>query len=179
MINRANVYLSARFGHGQNNLTEAELERLDYLDKYGGNPSTTGTDHPPRTSRSGQRQVGDRDRLGRATPAIPSRPRFVLAHGDHRCTGVRSRLEAGLRTRIGAQTAPWSEKQVRGHFDRLRRDGLITAERDTANGPWRFAAAGGHCRCLFALRRSPDCRTTCLRKRGGVANDQEKQACPV
>jgi hypothetical protein len=39
MISRANVYLSIRYGHGQTNLTDAELEKLDYLDRYGGDPS--------------------------------------------------------------------------------------------------------------------------------------------
>jgi hypothetical protein len=39
-------------------------------------------------------------------------------------------LAAGLR--------PWSAKQVRTHFDRLRRDGMITAEREHGNGPWRY-----------------------------------------
>ena len=34
---------------------------------------------------------------------------------------------------------PWTAKQVRTHFDQLRRSGMITAERETANGPWRYA----------------------------------------
>lgn len=33
----------------------------------------------------------------------------------------------------------WTAKQVRTHFDQLRRSGMITAERETANGPWRYA----------------------------------------
>jgi hypothetical protein len=33
---------------------------------------------------------------------------------------------------------PWTAKQVRTHFDQLRRTGMITAERGTANGPWRY-----------------------------------------
>lgn len=33
---------------------------------------------------------------------------------------------------------PWTAKQVRTHFDQLSRDGMITAERQTANGPWRY-----------------------------------------
>ena len=33
---------------------------------------------------------------------------------------------------------PWSIKQIRTHFDVLRRQGLITAERDHSNGPWRY-----------------------------------------
>jgi hypothetical protein len=34
---------------------------------------------------------------------------------------------------------PWTAKQVRTHFDQLRRARLITAEREAANGPWRYA----------------------------------------
>jgi hypothetical protein len=34
---------------------------------------------------------------------------------------------------------PWTAKQVRTHFDQLRRTGMITAEREAANGPWRYA----------------------------------------
>ena len=33
---------------------------------------------------------------------------------------------------------PWTAKQVRTHFDQLRRSGMLTAERETANGPWRY-----------------------------------------
>ena len=33
---------------------------------------------------------------------------------------------------------PWSMKQIRTHFDVLRRKGLITGERDHANGSWRY-----------------------------------------
>ena len=44
---------------------------------------------------------------------------------------------------LARRLRPWSEKQVRMHFDRLRRDGLITAERDSANGPWRFEVPEG------------------------------------
>jgi hypothetical protein len=48
----------------------------------------------------------------------------------------------------------WTAKQVRTHFDRLRRHGMISAERETANGPWRYAlpeeiqGRRGHYRCL-------------------------------
>jgi hypothetical protein len=33
---------------------------------------------------------------------------------------------------------PWSAKQVRTHFDELRRAGMITAERPRSNGPWCY-----------------------------------------
>ena len=39
---------------------------------------------------------------------------------------------------LAANLRPWSVKQVRTHFDRLRRAGLITAEREVGNGPWRY-----------------------------------------
>lgn len=143
MINRANVYLSTRFGQGQNILTEAELERLDYLDKYGGNParrelitrreltdlgnvrSATVIGLVEQLQRSG-RGRGVFLRMGIAGPPV-----------SHRVWRESSARELARRLR------PWSEKQVRVHFDRLRRDGLITAERDTANGPWRFAVPEG------------------------------------
>ena len=32
----------------------------------------------------------------------------------------------------------WTTKQTRTHFDRLRRENLLTAEREHANGPWRY-----------------------------------------
>ena len=33
---------------------------------------------------------------------------------------------------------PWSAKQVRTHFEQLRRAGMITAEREHENGPWQY-----------------------------------------
>jgi hypothetical protein len=33
---------------------------------------------------------------------------------------------------------PWTAKQVRTHFDQLRRDGMLAAERQTPNGPWMY-----------------------------------------
>ena len=39
---------------------------------------------------------------------------------------------------LASNLCPWSVKQVRTHFDRFRRDGLLTAERDHENGPCRY-----------------------------------------
>ena len=33
---------------------------------------------------------------------------------------------------------PWSPKKVRGHFDALRKAGLIDGERESGNAPWQF-----------------------------------------
>ncbi|NLF71273.1 MAG: hypothetical protein GX575_19760 [Candidatus Anammoximicrobium sp.] len=143
MINRANVYLSVRYGHSQNSLTEAEVEKLDYLDKYGG--------HPARRDLITRRELADignvrsvtviglveqlqRSRRGRDSFL---RMGIVDAQVSERVWRRSSARELARRLR------PWSAKQVRAHFDRLRRDGLITAERDSANGPWRFAVPEG------------------------------------
>jgi hypothetical protein len=138
MINRANVYLSARFGHGQNTLTEAELERLEYLDKYGGNPA--------RRELITRRELADLgnvrsaiviglieqlQRFGRGRDAF-LRMGIVGAQVSDRVWKRSSARELARRLR------PWWVKQVRGHFDRLRQEGLVTAERDTTNGPWRY-----------------------------------------
>jgi len=40
--------------------------------------------------------------------------------------------------RLSGLLRSWSLKQVRTRLDRLRRDGLITAEREHANGPWQY-----------------------------------------
>jgi len=40
---------------------------------------------------------------------------------------------------LAALLRSWSVKQVRTHFDRLQRAGLVTAERPRTNGPWFYA----------------------------------------
>ncbi len=142
MINRANVYLSISYAHS-NSLTEAELERLAYLDKYGGNPS--------RRELITRRELTD---LGNVRSATVIRLVEQLQRSDR---GRSEFLRMGIAgppvsDRVWRQSSarelarrlrPWSQKQVRLHFDRLRRDGLITAERDSSNGPWRFEVPEG------------------------------------
>jgi hypothetical protein len=142
MINRANVYLSTSYAHS-NSLTEAELERLAYLDKYGGNPS--------RRELITRRELTD---LGNVRSATVIRLVEQLQRSRRgRSVFLRMGIAGPLVSdRVWRQSSarelarrlhPWSEKQVRVHFDRLRRDGLITAERDSANGPWRFEVPEG------------------------------------
>ena len=50
---------------------------------------------------------------------------------------------------------PWSAKQVRTHFDRLRQANLITAERDPTNGPWRYALPEQFCGIDSPFRHLP------------------------
>ena len=143
MINRANVYLSTRYGHGQNNLTETELERLDYLEKYGGNPSRRDLITRRELTDLGNVRsatvIGLVEQLQRSRRGRDSFLRMGVAGASvsDRIWRQSSARELASRLRV------WSEKQVRGHFDRLRREGLITAERDTANGPWRFELPEG------------------------------------
>ena len=41
-------------------------------------------------------------------------------------------------SRLVGLLRPWAEKQTRTHFERLHKAGLITAERQPSNGPWRY-----------------------------------------
>ncbi len=138
MINRANAYLATKYGHGQNNLTEAELEKLDYLDKYGGNPA--------RRELITRRELADLGNVRSATviSLVEQLQRSRRGRDSFLRMGI---VGARVSDRVWRQSSarelarrlrPWSEKQVRGHFDHLRRRGLVTAERDTMNGPWRY-----------------------------------------
>jgi DNA-binding MarR family transcriptional regulator len=138
MINRANVYLWARYGRGQSNLTASEAETLDYLARYGG--------HPTRRELITRRELADLGNVKSATVnclveqlqgARRGREAFLRMGivGERVTDRVWQRTSA---RELARSLRPWSAKQVRAHFDRLRRDGLITAERDAANGPWRY-----------------------------------------
>jgi hypothetical protein len=136
MVNRANAFLQAKY---------AEPYAQD-------NPfNTDGADSPPgnRANREliTRREVAD---LGNIRSRLVRR---LVEFVRRRTDGYQRFRRMGLvrqpppRDRWpNADTAalvnclrPWSAKQVRAHFDQLRRNGLITAERETANGPWRYA----------------------------------------
>ena len=136
MVSRANVYLAIRFG---------EIRR------YGNLP--LGLDEDVQEGRGGprkelitRREVAD---LGNVQSGMIHRLVDYLHQG---ADGYEWYCRMGLMRRppnrdtwstasvdsLTANLRPWSVKQVRTHFDRLRRDGLITAARDHENGPWRY-----------------------------------------
>ena len=57
-----------------------------------------------------------------------------------RTLGVWNLCDGRRSTKLGERpmSATWSAKQVRAHFERLRRSGMITAEREHDNGPWQY-----------------------------------------
>jgi hypothetical protein len=136
MVNRANVFLQAKY---------AEPNAQD-------NPfNFDGADSPPGSGANRdlitRREVADLGNLH--SRLIRQLVEFVRRRND----GYERFQRMGLVRRPPPQDRwqsmdavalvndlrPWTAKQVRTHFDQLRRIGMITAERETANGPWRYA----------------------------------------
>lgn len=137
MLNRANVYLEVKYGP-------------DLADR---NPFQTDDDF---------RSQGDRERPGR--PLVTRREiadlgnvrsgmvRRLIGYLQRRNGGYQlfGRLglvrrppgegdwASGPTERLASILRPWTVKQTRTSFGRLHRLGLITAERDPPNGPWRY-----------------------------------------
>jgi len=136
MVGRANVYLAARAG---------EIRR------YGISPFGPYDDNHDRRDRPGRDLITRRELcdLGNVRSGVVRRLVDYLHQGADghqwycrmglvRRAANRSEWSTTSLDSLVANLRPWSEKQVRTHFDRLRRDGLITAERDHGNGPWRY-----------------------------------------
>ncbi len=135
MVARANVYLAAKSG---------EVRRSDKV-SFGpddGHDRPGGLGKDPIT----RREIAD---LGNVRSGMVRRLVDYLHQG---ADGYQWYCRMGLAHRAPSSDAwsastldsltvnlrPWSLKQVRTHFDRLRRTGLITAEREHGNGPWRY-----------------------------------------
>lgn len=136
MVNRANVYLASRSGEVRR--SGSPLLGHDYeIDNEDG--------RQPRELIT-RREVAD---LGNVQSSMVRRLVEYLRRGADgyqwycRMALVRRppRRDAWSTTSpasLVANLRPWSLKQVRTHFDRLSREGLITAEREHGNGPWRY-----------------------------------------
>lgn len=136
MVSRANMYMAIRSGH---------------VRRHG--PLLLGLDEDAQDDGEGatlvhitRREVAD---LGNVRSGLIHRMLDYLHQGDdgyewYRRMGlVRRPVDANAWSTtsvdsLASNLRSWSVKQVRTHFDRLRRDGLITAERDHGNGPWRY-----------------------------------------
>ena len=136
MVGRASVYLAAKSG---------EVRR------YGNAPFGPDDDVHDRPGGPGKdlitrREIAD---LGNVRSGMVRRLVEYLHQG---ADGYQWYCRMGLVRRppdrnawstatpasLAANLRLWSLKQVRTHFDRLRHDGLITAEREHENGPWRY-----------------------------------------
>lgn len=139
MVSRVNVYMTLRFG------TACEEAR----DPFGTNGFASQADGPD--GRSGREPITRREvaDLGNVRSRVV---RGMVAAVQRHPNGYELFRRLGLirrppsrdvwpRTSAGALAdflRTWSAKQVRTHFDRLSRTGFITAERERANGPWRY-----------------------------------------
>lgn len=137
MVNRANVYLAAKSGEVRRCGSPFLGREHDEVDRENGRP---GKELITR------REVAD---LGNVRSGMVRRLVEYLHQG---ADGYEWYCRMGLVRRppdrdawstaspasLAANVRPWSVKQVRTHFDRLRRDGLITAEQEHRNGPWRY-----------------------------------------
>jgi hypothetical protein len=137
MIKRANVYLAARSGEVRRCGSPLLGHDCEIDNEDGRQPRELIT----------RREVAD---LGNVQSSMVRRLVEYLRQG---ADGYQWYCRMGLVRRppgrdawsttspasLVANLRPWSLKQVRTHFDRLRREGLITAEREHGNGPWRYA----------------------------------------
>ncbi len=137
MVNRANVYLAARAGEVRRRGSPLPGPEYDEVDCENGRP---GKELITR------REVAD---LGNVRSGMVRRLVDYLHHGADgyewycrmglvRQAPNRDAWSTASPASLAANVRPWSVKQVRTHFDRLRRDGLITAEQEHRNGPWRY-----------------------------------------
>jgi len=136
MVSRANVYMAIRSGHVR--------RHGDLLLGLDDDTQDDGTD--ATLVHITRREVAD---LGNVRSGMIHRMLDYLRQGNDgyewycRMGLVRRPVDANAWPTtsvdsLAANLRSWSVKQVRTHFDRLRRDGLITAERNHGNGPWRY-----------------------------------------
>lgn len=148
MINRVNVYLDVMYGPDQT--TENPFQADEYYESDRAMAERRGR---PLVTR---REIAD---LGNTHSGTVRR---LIEHLQRRRDGYELFRTMGLArrppgpgdwtgfpaSRLAGLLRPWTEKQTRTHFERLQKAGLITAERQPSNGPWRyllpeeFSAAG-------------------------------------
>jgi hypothetical protein len=137
MVSRANVYLAARSG---------QVCRHGSVLVDSNNGELHGDDGRPCERQITRREIAD---LGNVRSGMVRRLLQFLRQGSdsynwYCCMGhvrrppSRETWRSASASSLAASLRPWSLKQVRTHFERLHRDGLITAERKVANGPWRY-----------------------------------------
>jgi predicted transcriptional regulator len=138
MIGRANVFMAAVRNCGQLPMNESEQEMLDYLERYGGNPT--------KRELITRRELADLGNVNSTTVRMLIERLQQKKYGRNafRRMGLTGKQVSDLvwkqssARELARRLRPWSVKQVRTHFDRLQKDGLITAEREASNRPWRY-----------------------------------------
>jgi hypothetical protein len=133
MVARSNIYLSVKCTGGSENPFGGDLSMAEHSER------------PPRELVT-RKEVAD---LGNVRSRTVRR---LIEFLKHQPDGYERFRRMGLVRRppepeawrtaevdaLNAYLRPWSAKQLRTHFDRLHKAGMISAEREHGNGPWRY-----------------------------------------
>ncbi len=133
MVSRANVYMAVKYGTGNDNPFDGDYSALDRGERSGRELVT-------------RREVSDLGNI--RSRMVRQLIEFLLRQPDgyerfRRMGFVRRPPERNAWQRAGINALvtylrPWSAKQLRTHFEQLRRASVITAEREHGNGPWQY-----------------------------------------
>jgi hypothetical protein len=136
MVNRANVYLSVKYA------PDPVDQNPFYADDYAQMHRRGGI---PKRELVTRREIVDLGNIRSRT--VRGLVKYLRGQPDgherFRQMGLRRRTSADQWCRsttkdLVSRLHLWTPKQVRTHFDRLRKENLITAERENANGPWYY-----------------------------------------
>ena len=136
MVDRANVYLTVKYS------PEPVEQNPFYADDY----DIHVHGRTPRRDLVTRREIADLGNIRSRTvrKLVEYLRRQPDGHERLRRMGFRRRPPKPEDWRrfsiedLVARLQSWTPKQVRTHFDSLRKANLVTAERADANGPWRY-----------------------------------------
>ena len=137
MVNRANVFLQAKLRRAQ---CAGQSVQCGWRRFAAGRRDQPRPRHATGGRRLGQRPFAADSPTGGVCAPPQRRLRTIPADWPDAAAAAAGSLAAcGSRVVGGPLASNWTTKQVRTHFDQLRRSGMITAERAAANVPWRYA----------------------------------------
>ena len=138
MVNRANVYLSVKYGDDSSERNPFYLPSDSPRQRW---PDTSAP-HPLITRKEladlGNKRSG---MIGRLIEYLQRTNQYGLFRrtGFAGPTPRQDNWRQGSVASLAASLQGWSIKQVRTHFERLQKAGLVVAERKRNNGPWLYA----------------------------------------
>jgi hypothetical protein len=155
MVARTNVYMAVRYGP---DASEQNPFRTD--DGYNDSGYTDAV-RRPLVTRGEIADLGNvRSKVvRRLIEYLRSRPHGYDEFGRmgiiRRCPEQDQWLGLSV-AQLSRFLLPWSVKQVRTHFDRLHKAGLVSASRASRNGPWQYDLPESLSTSSSAFHRLPD-----------------------